>query len=158
MGRTVTATVASATVARYLETTKIKAQARSSETTLRITLEVCSEETTTRHPIASHLEEETLIPTVEHLFLAETHLLPITCSEIAATILVALRFLGPITKAAAVEDYLETTVKPTTPVHHYLATREAVLEIIIQETRMERLRSLSRSCQQTPIREVERRT
>ena len=59
----------------------------------------------------------------------------------------ALRFLDPITKAAAVEDFLETTVKPTTvkpttPVHHYLATREAVLEIIIQETRMERLRSL----------------
>lgn len=36
-GRIVTATVASATVARYLETIKIKAQVRSSETTLRIT-------------------------------------------------------------------------------------------------------------------------
>jgi hypothetical protein len=66
----------------------------------------------------------------------------LACSEIVAIILVVLRFLGPITKAAAVEDYLETTVKPTTPVHHYLATREAALEIIIQETRMERLRSL----------------
>ena len=41
-------------------------------------LQVCSEVTTTRHPIASHLEEETLIRTVEHLFLVETHLLPIS--------------------------------------------------------------------------------
>lgn len=159
MGRIVTATAASATVARYSETTKIKAQARFSGTQLRTILEVCSEGITTPHPIASHLEEQTPIQTVEHLFLVETHLHPIICSEItAAAILVVPLFLVPITKAAAAEDSLETTIKQTIKVLHFLATPEAASEITQEQTRMERPRSSSQSCRQILIREVERKT
>ena len=53
----------------------------------------------------------------------------------------APRFLVPTTKAAAAEDFLETTVKRTTRVRRFLATQEAALEII-QETRMELPKSL----------------